>query len=190
MTFRRFALPQEYRGRHAVPGAGVLFCKSSDPSLTFRTSKSRAVSKWPSDTASRSLGLVEGVLGAVLLRDMLDVHQPSSEGHCCHVDGGHLSGQHRLKLPTPPGRRRRPGSCRPQTPTSIAPAREDARRRPPARPRPQRQDSNHALVGRRGAHLAAFDEADQNNLFGDPNIVGEDAAELHLDHMNSGRRDR
>ena len=58
MTFRRFALPQEYRGRHAVPGAGALFCKSSDPSLTFRTSKSRAVSKWPSDTASRSLGLV------------------------------------------------------------------------------------------------------------------------------------
>jgi hypothetical protein len=39
-------------------------------------------------------------------------------------------------------------------------------------------DSNHALVGRRGAHLAAFDEADQNNLFGDPDIVGEDAAEL------------
>ena len=29
-----FALPQEYRGRHAVPGAGALFCKSSDPSLT------------------------------------------------------------------------------------------------------------------------------------------------------------
>ena len=36
LTFRRFALPQEYRGRHAVPGAGALFCKSSDPSLTFR----------------------------------------------------------------------------------------------------------------------------------------------------------
>ena len=32
--------------------------------------------------------------------------------------------------------------------------------------RPQRQDSNH-VVGRRGAHLAAFDEAGQN-LFGDP----------------------
>ena len=44
LTFRRFALPQEYRGRHAVPGAGALFCKSSDPSLTFRPSKSRAVS--------------------------------------------------------------------------------------------------------------------------------------------------
>ena len=57
MTFRRFALPQEYRGRHAVPGAGALFYKSSDPSVTFRTSKSRAGSKWPSDTASRSLGL-------------------------------------------------------------------------------------------------------------------------------------
>jgi hypothetical protein len=61
LTFRRFALPQEYRGRHAVPGAGALFCKSSDPSLTFRTSKSRAVSKWPNDTASRSLGLMEAM---------------------------------------------------------------------------------------------------------------------------------
>ena len=70
----------------------------------------------------------------------------------------------------------RVGRC--EKATSIALAREDARRRPPARPRPQRQDSNHALVGRRGAHLAAFDEADQNNLFGDPDIVGEDAAEL------------
>jgi hypothetical protein len=44
-------------------------------------------------------------------------------------------------------------------------------------------------VGRRGAHLAAFDEAG-HNLFGDADLVGEDAAELHLDHMNSGRRDR
>ena len=40
-------------------------------------------------------------------------------------------------------------------------------------------------LGRRGAHLAAFDEAGQN-LFGDPDLVGEDAAQLHLDRMIAG----
>ena len=42
-------------------------------------------------------------------------------------------------------------------------------------------------LGRRGAHLAAFDEAGQN-LFGDPDLVGEDAAQLHLDHMIAATR--
>jgi DDE superfamily endonuclease len=42
--------------------------------------------------------LVEGVLGAVLLRDSLDVRQFSGEGHCGHMNGRHLGGEHRLNL--------------------------------------------------------------------------------------------
>jgi hypothetical protein len=40
--------------------------------------------------------LVEGVLGAVLLYDKLDMRQASGERHRRVVDGGHLSTEHRL----------------------------------------------------------------------------------------------
>ena len=42
--------------------------------------------------------LVEGGLGAVLLRDVLDMREASGEGHRGVVDGGHLGGEHRLDL--------------------------------------------------------------------------------------------
>ena len=42
--------------------------------------------------------LVEGVLGAVLLYDKLDMRQASGERHSRVVDGGHLSPEHRLNL--------------------------------------------------------------------------------------------
>ena len=42
--------------------------------------------------------LVEGVLGTVLLRDVVDVGEASGEGHRRVVDGGHLCGEHRLDL--------------------------------------------------------------------------------------------
>ena len=36
---------------------------------------------------------VEGIRGAVLLRDILDMRQASSEGHRGIMDGGHLGGE-------------------------------------------------------------------------------------------------
>jgi hypothetical protein len=42
--------------------------------------------------------LVEGGLGAVLLRDIVDVRQASGERHRGHVDRRHLSAKHRLDL--------------------------------------------------------------------------------------------
>ncbi len=41
----------------------------------------------------------------------------------------------------------------------------------------------------RSAHLAALDET-RKNLLGDPDLVGQDAAELHFDHMIAGDEDR
>ena len=42
--------------------------------------------------------LVEGVLGAVLLRDILDAGEASGESHRGHVHRRHLSAEHRLDL--------------------------------------------------------------------------------------------
>jgi hypothetical protein len=62
---------------------------------------SRAVSLERLDLSGEGPGeLVEGVLGAVLLREIVDMGEATSEGHCGHMNGRHLGGEHRLGLVT------------------------------------------------------------------------------------------